>query len=283
MKKLISAASGAIIVLFSLGMSTPPASAATTITWPPPGPVMGFNTWYQFRTNITENLILQQAQELVSSGWPRRVTSRSTCTRLEAANRTAAGEYVNAVKFPHGIPRLVNQVHGLGLKFGIYTAIGTRTCQNLPGSWSHYNQDALTFAQWGVDFVKVDECGGLPAGTTASTLTDDFLGSGPTCGQLAHRSYTARNCPSTRWASQDSLIPSSRRPVSRICGAWTGTRISSNPRPTPSFSISRRTFTCSDRGALSWNHLDMIRPGQQAAMPFRLACKISRVSRRSTG
>jgi alpha-galactosidase len=60
----------------------------------------------------------------------------------------------------------------LGLKFGIYEAIGTRTCQNLPGSGgttasnNHYAQDAATFADWGVDFVKVDECGGLPSGTT---------------------------------------------------------------------------------------------------------------------
>jgi alpha-galactosidase len=58
--------------------------------------------------------------------------------------------------------------------FGIYTAIGTRTCQHYPGSWGHYAQDAQTFAQWNVDFVKVDECGGLPAGTTLGALTADF-------------------------------------------------------------------------------------------------------------
>jgi alpha-galactosidase len=92
-----------------------------------------------------------------------------------AAERAANGEFAwDAAKFPHGIPWLADQIHALGLRFGIYTAIGTRTCQSLPGSWGHYDQDAETFASWGVDFVKVDVCGGLPEWTTVDTLTENF-------------------------------------------------------------------------------------------------------------
>jgi alpha-galactosidase len=92
-----------------------------------------------------------------------------------AAERTAHGELTgDTVKFPHGMGWLADQIHALGLRFGIYTAIGTRTCQSLPASWGHYDQDARTFASWGVDFVKVDDCGGLPAGTTVDSLTEHF-------------------------------------------------------------------------------------------------------------
>jgi len=62
----------------------------------------------------------------------------------------------------------------MGLMFGIYEAIGKRTCQHYPGSWGHYAQDAKTFAQWGVNFVKIDECGGLPASTSMDALTEEF-------------------------------------------------------------------------------------------------------------
>lgn len=76
--------------------------------------------------------------------------------------------------FSHGIAWLASYVHSLGLKLGIYTGIGTRTCQGLTGSAGHYQQDAQTFHDWGVDFVKVDECGGLPTGTTNAELISDF-------------------------------------------------------------------------------------------------------------
>jgi alpha-galactosidase len=148
----------------------------TASEWPPSRPVMGYNTWYQFRTSITESEVVRQAQLLVSSGLTE---AGYNCVNLDdgwmAAERTADGELAgDATKFPHGMAWLAGQVHALGLRFGIYTAIGSRTCQNLPASWGHYDQDAKTFASWGVDFVKVDDCGGLPAGTTVDALTEHF-------------------------------------------------------------------------------------------------------------
>jgi alpha-galactosidase len=148
----------------------------TSSEWPPSRPVMGYNTWYQFRTSITESEVIRQAELLVSSGL---AAAGYRCVNLDdgwmAAERTAHGELKgDAAKFPRGIRWLADQIHALDLRFGIYTAIGTRTCQSLPASWGHYDQDAETFASWGVDFVKVDDCGGLPAGTTVDTLTEHF-------------------------------------------------------------------------------------------------------------
>jgi alpha-galactosidase len=148
----------------------------TASEWPPSRPVMGYNTWYEFRTNITESQVLRQARLLVSSGL---AAAGYNCVNLDdawmAAERAADGELAgDATKFPLGIAALADQIHALGLRFGIYTAIGNRTCQSLPGSWGHYDQDARTFAAWGVDFVKVDMCGGLPEWTTVDTLTENF-------------------------------------------------------------------------------------------------------------
>ena len=144
--------------------------------WPPSRPVMGYNTWYQFRTSITEAEVLRQARLLVSSGL---AAAGYQCVNLDdgwmAAQRTAGGDLTgDAAKFPRGIGWLAGQVHDLGLRFGLYTAIGSRTCQSLPGSWGHYDQDAKSFADWGVDFVKVDDCGGLPEGTTLDARAEYF-------------------------------------------------------------------------------------------------------------
>jgi len=54
---------------------------------------------------------------------------------------------------------VVDYVHSRGLKFGLYTSVGTLTCKGDPGSYGHYRQDAQTFASWGVDYVKMDWCG----------------------------------------------------------------------------------------------------------------------------
>jgi alpha-galactosidase len=142
----------------------------------PTGPIMGFNTWYGFRTSINEALILQQAQFLVDSGL---AAAGYQYVNLDdgwmASTRDSSGQLrPDPAKFPSGIPSLAGQIHSLGLKIGIYTAIGTRTCQNLPGSWMHYGRDADTFASWGIDFVKVDACGGLPTWANQDTVTEDF-------------------------------------------------------------------------------------------------------------
>lgn len=139
-------------------------------------PVMGFSTWYAFRTAISESLVLQQAQLLVSSGLADAGYNYVNLDDGWMSPSRTSGGFLQAdpAKFPNGIAALADEIHALGLKFGIYTAIGNRTCQNLPGSWSHYARDAKTFADWGVDFVKVDSCGGLRGDADQETVTEDF-------------------------------------------------------------------------------------------------------------
>jgi alpha-galactosidase len=64
--------------------------------------------------------------------------------------------------FPHGMPPLIDYIHSKNLSFGLYTSVGDLTCHGgwSPGSFGHFEQDARTFASWGVNWVKVDWCGG---------------------------------------------------------------------------------------------------------------------------
>jgi alpha-galactosidase len=76
-----------------------------------------------------------------------------------APERDRHGDFVaDPDKFPSGMRALANRIHTLGLRFGIYTDAGTKTCQGLPASLGYEFRDARLFAEWGVDYVKVDWC-----------------------------------------------------------------------------------------------------------------------------
>jgi len=126
-------------------------------------PPMGFNSWYQYRCSISESIMLGTAQALVSSGLAKlgyNYVNLDDCWMAPA--RASDGELqADPTRFPHGIKWLADQIHAMGLKLGIYESAGNITCQHLPGSLGHYQQDADTFASWGVDFVKVDTCGSV--------------------------------------------------------------------------------------------------------------------------
>ena len=137
---------------------------------------MGYNTWYQYRTAANQADVLAMAHLLATTGLAKAgYHTVNLDDGWMALRRTASGALTwNKSKFPRGIPWLADQLHAMGLELGIYTAIGKRTCKGFPGSWAHYRQDTRTFVSWGIDFVKVDECGGLPTWTTAATVTRDF-------------------------------------------------------------------------------------------------------------
>jgi alpha-galactosidase len=138
-------------------------------------PPMGWNDWYQYRCGVTENDVLTNAQALVSSGLARlgyNYVNLDDCWM--APQRAADGELqADPTRFPHGIAWLAGQLHSMGLKLGVYESFGATTCQKLPGSYGHYQQDADTFESWSVDFLKFDYCG-VPAGTTGADLEADY-------------------------------------------------------------------------------------------------------------
>ncbi|MEU9289087.1 alpha-galactosidase [Streptomyces sp. NPDC048275] len=123
-------------------------------------PPMGWNDWNAFGCNVTEQLVKQTADHLVSSGLKDagyQYVNIDDCWMSKARN--SAGQLVpDPVKFPSGISGTAAYVHSKGLKLGIYESAGTATCQGYPGSLGHEQTDANSFASWGVDYLKYDNC-----------------------------------------------------------------------------------------------------------------------------
>lgn len=124
-------------------------------------PPMGFNTWNTFGENINEQVIKETADAMVATGlrdagyeylviddcWSERERDPET------------GKIVpDKIKFPNGMKAVSDYVHSKGLKFGMYSCAGTRTCADYPGSFGHEFLDAETFAEYGADFLKYDYC-----------------------------------------------------------------------------------------------------------------------------
>ncbi|KAI3982784.1 hypothetical protein MKX01_010267 [Papaver californicum] len=124
-------------------------------------PQMGWNSWNHFQCNIEEKLIKETADAMVSTGLAAvgyNYINLDDC--WGELNRDSQGNLVpKASAFPSGIKALADYVHSKGLKLGIYSDAGIFTCsKQMRGSLGHEEQDAKTFASWGVDYLKYDNC-----------------------------------------------------------------------------------------------------------------------------
>jgi alpha-galactosidase len=123
-------------------------------------PPMGWNSWNTFKTDINEQLIKDIADAylihgLKEAGYQYIVIDDGWM----AMERDQNGNLVpNKGKFPNGLKPVIDYVHAKGLKFGIYNCAGAKTCAGYPGSRGHEFQDAQTYAEWGVDYLKYDWC-----------------------------------------------------------------------------------------------------------------------------
>lgn len=123
-------------------------------------PPMGYNTWNTFGPKINEQILLEITDAFVEKGYRDagyEYIVIDDCWSLRERNEN--GELVpNPEKFPHGMKYVADYIHSKGMKFGMYSCAGPRTCAGFPGSFDHEYQDARTFASWGVDFLKYDFC-----------------------------------------------------------------------------------------------------------------------------
>ncbi|KAI5083021.1 hypothetical protein GOP47_0002764 [Adiantum capillus-veneris] len=123
-------------------------------------PPMGWNSWNHFNCHITESIVRNTADALVSTGLSAlgyKYVNIDDCWAKMKRNRQGLLE-ARSDAFPSGMKSLSEYVHARGLKLGIYSDAGTRTCQGQPGSLYHEDEDAATFAAWGVDYLKYDNC-----------------------------------------------------------------------------------------------------------------------------
>ena len=146
-------------------------------------PPMGWNSWNKFGCNLSESLIKGVADAMVSTGMQAAGYEYVNLDDCWQTSRDSSGAIVaDSSRFPSGIKSLADYVHAKGLKLGVYTDAGTATCAGRPGTLNHEQQDAKTYASWGVDYVKEDWCStsGLDPATQYAKFRDALASSGRT-------------------------------------------------------------------------------------------------------
>src|SRR3954449_11875505 len=151
MKKHLSIAS---LLLFAFCFTTVQAHDNGLAKTPP----MGWNSWNKFGCNVSEKLIKEMADAMVSSGMRDAGYVYLTIDDCWQGERDSNGNLrSDPQRFPD-LKRLVDYIHSKGLKAGIYSSPGPRTCAGFEGSYGPEAQDAKQFASWGFDLLKYDWC-----------------------------------------------------------------------------------------------------------------------------
>jgi alpha-galactosidase len=251
-----------------------------------PTPPMGWNSWNIFAGSVSDVLIRQVADSIVSSGmqaagyqyvniddgWARTVGGA-------LPNRDANGNILpDPTNFPNGIGPVADYVHMQGLKLGIYSDRGTATCGDKTASQGYEMQDATTFASWGVDYLKYDNCNAtLDIETQYQTMSGSLASSGrpfvfSLCawafyewgigtGQLWRTTsdiQAAWNPPAG--STQGSIFANVM--ASRYFAAYAGPmKYMANPSPGASTSTAPST---PEGVAYGWNDADMLEVGNPA-------------------
>ena len=120
---------------------------------------MGYNSWYANGSTISETFIRGVADQMSTNGMLAVGYNYINLDDGWAGYRDTNGFMIpDTNKFPHGMKALADYVHSKGFKLGLYTVCGTNTCALLQGSADHIEQDAATYAAWGIDYVKFEAC-----------------------------------------------------------------------------------------------------------------------------
>lgn len=120
-------------------------------------PPMGWNSWNYFHGNVNAADIRAAADAIVSSGMKAAGYTYVNIDDTWQGTRDAQGNIRPNSKFTN-MKALADYVHSKGLKIGIYSSPGPKTCAGYAGSYGHEEQDAKTYAAWGMDYLKYDLC-----------------------------------------------------------------------------------------------------------------------------
>jgi alpha-galactosidase len=122
-------------------------------------PPMGWNSWNKFACNVSADLLKTVAEAIATNGMKDAGYQYVVIDDCWQVERDEQGNIVaDSERFPEGIKGVADYVHSKGLKFGIYSDAGTKTCAGRPASQGHEYQDAMQYAKWGVDYLKYDWC-----------------------------------------------------------------------------------------------------------------------------
>lgn len=154
-----------LVALPPLGTIAPDGLAAT--------PPMGWSSWNKFAERIDDRTVRAIADAMVSTGLRDAGYRYVNIDDGWQGERGADGELRPNAKFPD-MKALADYVHARGLKLGLYSSPGLKTCAGYTGSYGHVAQDARTFARWGVDYLKYDLCSGEWQYDSADTVRRSY-------------------------------------------------------------------------------------------------------------
>jgi alpha-galactosidase len=144
-----------VVAVLSLFSTLPVRAQGQDLAARPP---MGWNSWNHFRDKVDDAAVRAQAEAMVSSGMLDAGYTYINIDDTWEGERDAKGNIQTNSKFPD-MKALADFVHSKGLKLGIYSSPGAKTCAKFEGSLGHELQDAQTYAAWGIDYLKYDLCG----------------------------------------------------------------------------------------------------------------------------
>ncbi|KAE9381946.1 glycoside hydrolase family 27 protein [Stipitochalara longipes BDJ] len=123
-------------------------------------PQMGWNNWNSLGCDVSDSLLLDTSTKLVSSGLRDVGYTYIVLDDCWSEGRRGSDQWLLAdrKKFPRGMKAVADDIHALGLLFGMYSSAGEMTCARFAGSLDFETQDAQAFASWGVDYLKYDNC-----------------------------------------------------------------------------------------------------------------------------
>lgn len=123
-------------------------------------PPMGWNNWNSFGCNVNAELLEDTANLMIKFGLRDIGYSYVILDDCWSSHRDTESQALvaNAAKFPHGMAAISEFIHSKGMKFGMYSSAGIYTCAGYPGSLGYEYIDASTFADWGIDYLKYDNC-----------------------------------------------------------------------------------------------------------------------------
>lgn len=138
-------------------------------------PQMGWDNWNSFGCDVDAELLENAARTIVDLGLRDVGYEYVILDDCWSAGRDTAGNgslIVNTEKFPNGMAAVADDIHSLGLKFGMYSDAGRWTCGSYEGSLGHEEVDAQTFANWGVDYLKYDNVRLNPSNFRIASISD---------------------------------------------------------------------------------------------------------------
>ena len=199
-------------------------------------PPMGWNSWNHFQEKVSDAVVRDAADAMASNGMRDAGYVYINIDDTWEGKRDAAGNIQPNKKFPD-MKALADYVHSKGMKLGIYSSPGTKTCGGYEGSYAHEEQDARTYAQWGIDYLKYDWCS-------------------------AGRIYTNKDLPAVYQKMGDALQATGRPIVYSLCEYGMGDVWKWGP--SVGANLWRTTGDISD----NWSALDYTGFSQNDLAPF---------------